>query len=439
MKQRLIVFELNEFNRELLMKAVSNMNLPHLKGILDLPQQMTMTDDTYESDCLEPWVQWVNVHTGKTSSEHGIRHLGDVTKLKHKQIWETLSDEGVTSGIWGVLNGNLGHAPLCRFFFPDPWTFSEEATPQHLNHILEFPRYLATNRIRPSLPKLFLKFLNFSRVLSVPFVFTRFIRHLPRAFMMIARYPRSEFSGFCFFEYLSAMVFCHQWKKHKPEFSILFVNMLAHLQHYHWKNLDISGNKKIHYGLFFIDKIIGELRNMMGENDKILVTNALSQKNTLEEDPWISYRPRDHERFLKDAGIDFHHVEALMSYDANIEFTSGEARDLAESILSEASLNGRKLFLTDRYPDAPMRLFYRFQFTDPVNPESLFKVNGRTFMFDHYFATIAERTGKHIQTGTAYSNTFVSSKVKMNHDLFGHILSFFRSQKDHNIKLEKTG
>ena len=31
---------------------------------------------------LDPWVQWVSIHTGKPSSEHKILELGKVSELK---------------------------------------------------------------------------------------------------------------------------------------------------------------------------------------------------------------------------------------------------------------------------------------------------------------------------------------------------------------------
>ena len=111
---RVLLFELNEFNKELLKSASSGGNLPGLQRLLSLPQVMTLTKDTYDSDRLEPWVQWVNVHTGHESLEHGVRHLGDVTKLKRDQIWETLSRAGVSSGIWGVLNGSSCYGDVSR-------------------------------------------------------------------------------------------------------------------------------------------------------------------------------------------------------------------------------------------------------------------------------------------------------------------------------------
>lgn len=426
---RVLLFELNEFNKELLKSALSGGNLPGIQRLLSLPQVMTLTKDTYDSDRLEPWVQWVNVHTGHESLEHGVRHLGDVTKLKHDQIWETLSGAGVSSGIWGVLNGSRGKSPECRFFFPDPWTFSEEAFPKKLNRLLEFPRYLATNRVSPSILTLGTTFLKFSTVLLKPFIALKFLKNLPMALGMILRYPKSEFSGFCFFEYLSAMAFCMNWKKHKPDFSILFVNMLAHLQHYYWNGQDVSQNKKIMYGLKFIDQIILEIFSMLGPDDHFLTTNALSQKNTNKEPSWNSYRPIDHTAFLTQIGIRFERVEALMSYDANIEFSTQKERDAAQRIIDSVTTNSKPLFLTDRYSDHPTRLFYRLQYTDKISKDQTFSVSGNVFKFTDHFHHIAERTGKHISSGTFFSNHGVPDKPMMNHQICHWICELFHLEK----------
>ena len=114
---KIIFLELIEFNDDLLRKASKDLNLKNIQKMLSLNHSTIITDDTYESDFLEPWVQWVSIHTGKPSSEHQIKHLGDVPHLGTKQIWEDLSDKGISSGIWGAMNASRNGADGCKFFF----------------------------------------------------------------------------------------------------------------------------------------------------------------------------------------------------------------------------------------------------------------------------------------------------------------------------------
>src|SRR5205823_2905557 len=55
------------------------------------------------------------------------------------------SRSGITSVIWGVMNGDRRSAELCEVFIPDPWTFSENAYPSTYQGLIDLPRYLAKN------------------------------------------------------------------------------------------------------------------------------------------------------------------------------------------------------------------------------------------------------------------------------------------------------
>jgi len=144
--RRLMLIELNEFSVDLLRRGVEELDLRNLRRLLAMDASRTTTQDQVEHRGLDPWVQWVSVHTGVPSSTHGILHLGDTPgNLGFHQVWERLSELGVSSGLWGAMNANRPGASECRFFLPDPWTFSERAYPEELNGLLELPRYYSTN------------------------------------------------------------------------------------------------------------------------------------------------------------------------------------------------------------------------------------------------------------------------------------------------------
>src|ERR1700675_2023046 len=108
--KNVMIIELNEFNVELLSNAAAQVSLPTISKILALPRSSYKTPDRYNSGYLEPWVQWVSIHTGTPSSQHKIKNLGDVPNLAEDQIWERWSKRGLTSIVWGVMNGNRRNA-----------------------------------------------------------------------------------------------------------------------------------------------------------------------------------------------------------------------------------------------------------------------------------------------------------------------------------------
>src|SRR5262245_5106604 len=79
---------------------------------------------------LEPWIQWPTVHSGMPFAEHGVFHLGDGRRLRHKCVAEVLSDAGLPVGVCGSMNLNYGR--LNGYVVPDPWDREGVAHPDWL-------------------------------------------------------------------------------------------------------------------------------------------------------------------------------------------------------------------------------------------------------------------------------------------------------------------
>ena len=94
MKKKLTLIELNEFNKDLLKEISSKYNFVNIKKLFDNNIIITDTEDKKEHYNLDPWVQWVSIHTGYPHEIHKIDHLADVKNLKYPQIWEILGEKG---------------------------------------------------------------------------------------------------------------------------------------------------------------------------------------------------------------------------------------------------------------------------------------------------------------------------------------------------------
>lgn len=397
---RLFLLELNEFNADVLREGARVFGLRDLQWVLDFPETRTTTDDTYESDRLEPWVQWVCVHTGKRSLEHGIRHLGDVPDLAFPQIWEKLSAQGITSGVWGILNGQKGNAEKCSFFVPDPWTFSEVESPAELRGLIDLPRYVTKNRSNFSAGKA----LALAAKLALkcrPRTVLAMLRELPAmiAALMAFRGQLSVF--FLFFEYFSSLFFLDAVRRYRPQLAVLFVNSLAHVQHYYW-NVPVPQNRRLRWTLYFVDRVIRNFRRQFGDDYQLAMMNALSQSSTAEEPTWILYRVTDLAQFLKLQAIPAARFEALMSYDATLFFDSADDLLRAMEILNSCSIHGRPLFYLEP-TESELRLFFRMAFSDEAPPEARYQCGGREFRFFDHFAKIVQRTAKHSPIGSVFA------------------------------------
>jgi len=418
----MLLIELNEFNRELLQNIAARDGLQHLQRVLGWSRASTFTSDEYDTGFLEPWVQWVSVHTGVPSSQHGVKNLGDVPNLAEDQLWERWSKRGLSSVVWGVMNGNRRAAEACKVFVPDPWTFSEDAYPAEYQGLIALPRYLAKN------------YLDFSKLaaarnglylVSTLLRSTRgsdFIDGLRVFWRGFRRFGPTNAVFIVFFEYLSAMAFIRAVERHRPDAAIVFINMLAHVQHHYWKSSDGSDCPQIAFAAAAIDEIIGKIlarcEAVVGSGRTALM-NALSQTCTIEEPPWILYRPNNHAALVSFLGIDATRVEPLMTYDAHVFFANADAAASGAAILQGARINGKPLFFVEPDSHDPCKLFYRVAMSDPVGPDAEFVYRNKVARFAEYFTAIVQRTGKHNQNGDLFANFEIGRKSLSNHEVSG--------------------
>ncbi|OQW50274.1 MAG: hypothetical protein A4S09_00330 [Proteobacteria bacterium SG_bin7] len=423
--KKVVIVELNEFNEDLARLMAERHDLKNLKKIFSMKHARTQTDDSDDNDTLDPWVQWVSIHTGVPYAKHRIKRLGDVPDLSQPVIWKTLSDKGITSGVWGVLNGER-EGENCRFFLPDPWTYSEPGFPAELGSVVGLPRYMAKHRVGYSVVKVLAelwKFLVF--LLSFPKICFKGIAILPAIFSAIVRKPL-PYAFFVPVEYLSTMLFCEYQKRYGTNFNILFLNSIAHLQHYFWYHKDGSGSFPFSFGFKLVDKMIGEVFSILESDDVFLVLNGFSQVNTNDEPTWCGYRPIDHDKYLDFLGLSFLEVEELMTYDAQVLFSSEEDLVHAEKVLSSQKLDGENVFYCERNPVDPHKMFYRVCVHKLVSSHAFVEGPGGKYDFHRHFSFLGSRTGRHSAAGVVFYKNIQLPETMMNHELKGYLENSFQ-------------
>jgi hypothetical protein len=422
----MLLIEINEFNPELMAKAAAELGLKNLQKLLRFQLSETFTNDKKERYGLDPWVQWVSIHTGKTSDVHGIRHLGDVEDLKYPQIWEELSQLGYSSGVWGAMNAKRGKADKCAFFFPDPWTFSEPAYPMELNNLLEFPRYYSKNYCDLKFMAVSRGLLKFFHFCFRPRVLLQLIQIAPTFIVSILSRGFPNYLLFSLFDLLSAKLFSMYFKKEKPDFSIIFLNSVAHLQHHKWTS-EISMSNEMIKGFTLLDKTIGIILEVTQENAPIIVSNAFTQRCTYNNNEFL-YRQINPENFLDVAGIKYLSLEQMMTNDAHVFFDSEEDALLAVTALKGANINGEKIFDVDYSRKHTLRLFYQISCWTHFDKYSVLSINKVELNFYEQFEIIAHRSGSHIQNGHVYFSKLPLPSKMYNHELFHHILNYYSSK-----------
>jgi hypothetical protein len=423
--RRLCLIELNEFSVGLLERGVEALGLPYVVQLLSLRASTTSTDDAVEHRGLDPWVQWVSVHTGVPASEHGVLHLGEAPqRLQHPQLWETLSAHGIRSGVWGAMNATRGDAKHCRFFLPDPWNSAEPAHPRALDRLLDLPRYYARNYLEVSVPALLRGLFSLMRFVAGSGSVLGLLRQLPFALGGLRRSGPSDALLFALFDLVSCVLFADFKRRYAPQFSLIFLNSLAHLQHHRWSPAGPLG-ADLAFGLRTVDRCLGVLFASLAEGEAVLVMNALTQRNIVGETPRICYRQISPARFLAAVGLGCRQVQPLMTNDAHVDFDSAAERDAAAAALARAQIAGQALFQVEVRADQPYRLFYQVDFWDALVGDCEVEINGRHIRFFEHFEAIVARTGAHIAAGDCFARGIDLPLQLYNHAVAAQVLGYF--------------
>lgn len=415
---KITLLELNEFNLDLLERGTRELRLPSVERLLDLTRFQTTTQDSYQDRSLEPWVQWVSIHTGVPSTEHGVRHIGDLPSQDHVQLWEALSEAGVSTGIWGVLNGARRQAETCRFFVPDPWTFSERASPAPLDDLIALPRFMAKNRLNLAQPRALFDAARLGRAFARPRDLVALARQARRALPEVPRGARRAYTWFTPFEFLSAQRFARFKHEADPQFCLLFINMLAHAQHYYWRDVGGRLGPELSYVLRFVDRVAELVLDGLRPGEELIVASGFEQFQLPSTHDHHVYRPRDHGRFLGLIGERPVEVDAHMTNDAYLGFADASATERAVQALEGAEVCGEPLFDVHRSAHRPNCLFYQVRFGKSLPQDATFTLAGQSYAFWEHFDSLGLHTGRHGTRGDVLTTLPPPGPSIPNHELF---------------------
>ena len=426
MNHKLLLLEINEFSPEYLKTLADQYDLANIKHILKWNCTKTIAYDEQEHNGLDPWVQWVSIHTGVPSSKHNIIRLGEVDQLESRQIWEELSERGITSGIWGAMNATKGNADKCCFFLPDPWVYMESAFPDEVNDVLALPRYFSKNYLDTDYKKLI---GGGGRLIKFMFRQGVMLELLKQSVHILKGFLKLGFSSsflFPTFDLINAVVFKSFKEKYTPDFTVLFLNSVAHFQHNYWFK---GTNKHAEYMALTIDKILGMLLSEYESDETIWLANGLTQIQISDVKEEILYRQKNPNQFFLDMKLNFKTVEQNMTNDGYLLFESDEDRTAAILMLEGASINDQQMFQVEIIKGEGYRLFYQLLYWGKAREETKFVFAGNHYNFFDYFEKVVVRTGEHIQEGYFFSQERFTKAEIMNHEIFNRVEDHFSLKK----------
>jgi hypothetical protein len=143
-------------------RFISEGHLPNLKRLRDQSEICISLAEEREP-YLDPWIQWVNVHTGVPYSEHGIAKLSEGHKLRHKCLWSLVSEAGWPVWVCGSMNVCYGEG-IQGYILPDPWATDCLPYPSDLKPFFHFIQQnvvdYTNKRVRLTQPD-YIKFIRF--------------------------------------------------------------------------------------------------------------------------------------------------------------------------------------------------------------------------------------------------------------------------------------
>jgi hypothetical protein len=244
---------------------------------------------------------------------------------------------------------------------PDPWSVHVRPNTSELNPYFDFVRsqvidYTRTDgRIGVGTAYKFLAFmirhgLRLSTVLAI-------MSQLIRERFAAVRWQRATI-----LDRLQFDLFRYVYRKQKPQLSTFFINSTAHFQHCYWRNMDPSpfslkptpSDQNAHAGAVLhgykaMDRIVGEVMAMAGDNATIVFATALGQQPclTYEASGGKSfYKPNDFSTWLRAVGIEPSTcvVEPVMSEQFHLRFATPQAAADAAEILNQSTVNDQQAF-----------------------------------------------------------------------------------------------
>ena len=413
-KNKTVLLGLNEINFDFIRFYIDKGFLPNFKTLFE-SQTPIKTSSEKKYKLLEPWIQWVTVHTGKSYNEHKVFRLGDIVNNKNlNQIFEELEHRGLSIGAVSPFNAeNRLKNPL--FFIPDPWTKTYPSGNWIIKGIYKAVNQSVNDNASSKFKISSLIFLLLGILVYVP------LSRWPHYFKLVVNFKKPGNKAIILDSLLSD-IFIKLLKRKNPDFSNLLLNSGAHIQHHYlfnsnayrgslenpeWycaKNYDPLIKVLIEY-----DKTIGRLLKI--NNLKLIVATGLHQEP--HEKITFYWRLNEHSKFINKIGIiDFDEILPRMSRDFLITFKNISAAKEAEKILTSFEMvrDGESIFSVDNREKS---LFVELIYPHDISAnDAIFSKSSNLSVdnFKSYISFVAIKNGAHNGTGYLTSNIDLNTK-----------------------------
>ena len=402
-KVSLVLIELNEINFDVVGYYLDKgFDLPGFRQLID--NGLKVTDSESEYEYLEPWIQWPSVHTGKSYHQHGVFRLGDFVNSSSEQFFEKVEKSGFTVGAVSPMNAS-NNLQCPAYFIPDPWTQTSCDNGFFSNRLADALVQAVNDNSESK--------LTFKTIINLGLVFVALVH--PFRYISLGNYALKAL-GKPWRKALFLDMFLYEihktlFKKKGPNFSTLFLNAGAHIQHHYFFNSPFVISPELENPSWYVEKHEDPFFEMLKIYDgiildllslpdtEVIIATGLSQKpyDKLE----FYYRLKDHRSFLDALGIVFRDVIPRMTRDFLVSFDSVEDAFVAEQQLSDILVDNEFRFfeeIDNRGKDIFVVLTYPFEITK----ETMITAVGKRLSAFDLVTFVAIKNGEHQSKGFAY-------------------------------------
>ncbi|HEY6359902.1 MAG TPA: hypothetical protein VIX63_02295 [Vicinamibacterales bacterium] len=415
---RMIVLELNELTPSLMQRFMAEGKLPNFSRFYREANIYTTTAEETPPH-LDPWIQWVTVHTGLNFRDHGLQRLNEGHTLKTPRIWDLMNASGKRVWICGSMNVGTSR-PVGGAVMPDPWTTLVRPFPEALEPYFAFVQRQVmehTSEQRGFGVRELSRFLLFMVTHGLsPDTIGAVVRQLTDERRSGARWKRAAL-----LDQLQFDVFSWYWRRLRPDFATFFLNSTAHYQHLYWREMDPSAftappteahslmyRTAIEYGYRQMDRLVGRVLGMVDGNTTIVMATALSQQPCLMFESHGGknfYRPAEWSRITALAGItDPYTASPVMAHQFHLYFDSPAVAERAAERLTAVRFGDRQALAVAQNGAG---LFVGCRIYEPLTTKArlTFPGHGDVAFFDVFYKVDGVKSGMHHPDGMLWIRT----------------------------------
>ena len=419
MSKKLIFIQLNEINFDLVEKYILGSKkdkFPNLVYIKNLYNNFTtFSENEYKN--LEPWIQWVSVHLGKEYNSHQIFRLGDIINHpEQEQIFEKIEAKGFKVGAISPMNtANKLKNPT--YFIPDPWTNTKPDKSGFSKRI--------SLMLKQSVNENASKRLSINSIITIFEIIFRTFNYIRTPFLirLIFSLINKPWKKSLVLDYLLHNLHLYFLKKKTVDFSSIFLNAGAHIQHHYLYNTKYienlpknpnwyikSSSDPIEDMLLIYDKIIGDYIKLSKNSNSLIIATGLSQVPYHEIK--FYWRLKNHISFLNKIGIKFSKVWPRMTRDFEIIFASNENLINAKKILGTIYSKKDNIKIFSEIDERDKSLFVTLTYPIEVKKEDSLIINENLELnFFNEVSFVAIKNGKHNQKGYVFCSPNINLKT----------------------------